>query len=108
MKTILTLLVALSLTTAAFSQKVYFNKNSHGDSLRFRFELPHRMRLKIYEGNKVIKEYEFKGAMELELITRLRHLVIYSDQQELRFYLLHEDEKVLVPAGMIIKQEISL
>ena len=100
MKQLLTTLLVLSLSTAAFSQRVFYNKCSSGDTLRFRFELPHKMKLKIYRNNTVIKEYEFKGTKDLEMITKLKRVVVYANEFEMRFYLIDEFETIVKPRSM--------
>ena len=98
-KTLLTILT-LTLATLVYSQKVYYNKCSDGDSLRFRFDFPHFMTLKIYRENQLRKVYNFKGAKDLEMITELRKIRIFYNSKEMRFYILKPNQYFINPENM--------
>ena len=106
MKSLFILLLLLSLSIPAFSQQVFLHKKSSGDSLRFRFIMPHKMKLKIFRNNQVIKEYEIEGIKDLEMITELRRVWIYSDKSEMRFYLVDDETLITIPESMV-KNEIK-
>ena len=106
MKSLFILLLLLSLSIPAFSQQVFLHKKSYGDSLRFRFVMSYKMKLRIFKNNDVIKEYEFEGIKDVEMITQLRRVWIYSDKSEMRFYLADDETLIIVPESMV-KHEIK-
>jgi hypothetical protein len=64
------------------------------------------MKLRIFKNNDVIKEYEFEGIKDVEMITQLRRVWIYSDKSEMRFYLADDETLITIPESMV-KHEIK-
>ena len=93
-------ILTFTLATLVYSQKVYYNQCTNGDSLRFRFDFPHFMTLKIYRENQLRKVYNFKGTKDLEMITDLHNIRIYSNSKEMRFYILKPNQHFKIPKEM--------
>ena len=98
-RTLLTILT-LTLATLVYSQKVYYNQCTNEDSLRFRFDFPHFMSLKIYRENQLRKVYNFKGTKDLEMITKLRKIRIFYNSKEMRFYIIKPNQYFIKPNNM--------